>query len=251
MNILRVAQDISKDGSRKALISEINADSCKIELFYDDFCVMEIITSENTFELDKKKLSNRRYMQFADEFIESGLNGKSLIDIKYMINQGHRKQTKCNIKFHFTNALRIVDTKYDIDYRINIGNRDIKPYYTSIGGYTYDRLNSMSSNELLELADNWYVLNFESGGQDGLGNQLCNFEYNGYTFYAYKEIIDGMQRTEYLKKIDFLKTNSILKLDNIPDEMKKELAKSKMLGLKKKIMILYFYEDATPLLKLV
>ena len=203
MNILRVAQDISKDESRKAIISEINADSCKIELFYDDFCVMEIITSENTFELDKKKLSNRRYMQFADKFIESGFNGRSLSNVLDFINHDGRGQTECNIKFYFTNALRIVDTKYGIDYRINIGNRDIKPYCSSISGYTYDRLNSMSSNELLELSGGWDVLNYEEGGYDGIGNHLCYFKYNGYTFYAYKEIIDGMQRTEYLKKIDF------------------------------------------------
>lgn len=250
MSSLRVAQDISKDGKRKAVIKEINASSCKIELYYGDFCVMDIVTSENTLDLDKKKVSNRRYIQFADEFLESGFNGRSLSNVVSFINSGRRRQSKCDVQFYFANALRVDVCGYVIDYQINIGDRYIKARFSS-NNYSYDKLASMSINELLELSSSWDVLSYKYGGYDGIGNRLCYFEYNGYTFYGYRDMLDGMQRTEYLKRIDFLKTKSVLKLDNIPDEMKTELAMSKMLGLNKKLMILYFNEDATPLIKVL
>ena len=43
MSSLRVAQEISKDGKRKAVIEELRASLCKVGLFYDDFCAMEMI----------------------------------------------------------------------------------------------------------------------------------------------------------------------------------------------------------------
>lgn len=251
MSSLRVAQEISKDGSRKALISEINADSCKIELFYDDFCVMEIITSENTFELNKKKLSNRRYIQFADEFIESGFNGSSLSNVVDFINRGCRRQSKCDVQFHFANALRVDNCGYSMKFYLNLFGKDIYAY-DSFASFTYDDLASKSIDELFDLSSAWNVIEYKfTNCYDGIGIQLACFEYKGYTFCAYQDMINRLKRTEYLKKIDYLRTKELFKLDNIPNEMKKELAMSKMLGLNKKLMILYFNEDATPIIKVL
>lgn len=251
MSSLRVAQEISKDGKRKAVIEELRASLCKVDLFYDDFCAMEMIVYDNIFELDKKKMKSRKYIQLIDDFIKSGFKGKSLSNVVNMVNYGTNFGNNCNIEFHFSNELKVEVYGSAIDYYINIDGEYIKSPYSLTTRCTYDKLNSMSLNELLELSNRWNVFSYKNDARDGIGNPLCYFEYNGYTFYAYKEVLDGMQRTEYLKRINFLKTKSLLKLDNIPDEMKKELARSKILGLNKKIMILYFNEDATPAIKVL
>jgi hypothetical protein len=245
MGELRKISDVSSDGLRKVEINEVDASSCIIRLYNDNFCVMDIITKENVFELNRTKLSNRKYLSFAEKHIEKGVGQMSISAIESSVNFGCRQNSRCEMVFHFNSGLMLCcGTHSYTNVSLDIGEGKIISPKGSFDRYSYDYLAGKTSHEIFDLSYAWNVVTREYGKYDGVGNQLCCFEEANIKYYGYQEVIDGLNKTKYLDKVGYLDSKLVINLENLPKKDRVLITKANIIG--KRIVILYFKDDATP-----
>lgn len=243
---LRCIEECSSDGLRKVVI-EAGVDSSSISLFMNDDCIITIKVKENIFDLTKAKLKNRKYLIFAEKFLEKGLEDDTMQSIEDNLNSGTRRVSRCSVNFHFTNGLSCEGSSINLCLH---GNRIQADWYYGKDRKLSDLL-SMSTEDLFNAGKSWGVIKYNSHSnlKDIFGNNLCSFTYNNIDFYGYREMIEGFKNIDYLKKVDYFHTGSIFKMDTFSEKDKKNFAKASMFD--KKILLLYLRDDLIPVYEIL
>lgn len=250
---------VSSDGKRKYLIHPVVEDNtCVIRLFEDDFCVMEMKPMDNVHGLPENEKKDKRYLQFANDYLESGMPNRTIEQIHSLLEPVsldfscddlcdclNSSEDLIHVKFFFKNGLEMTVALY-ISITIGVGEdyiiaNDSEMCYERL---PYKKIAGMSYEELLQVADSWDVdIIKEVKYLDIFGTEIYVLDYKGVPFYTHLGVINAMKHTSYLEKIEYLKTGSILKLDK---KTKDEIAKMKLTNVHKKIFIWSFNEAGEP-----
>lgn len=251
---MRSVEEISIDGLRRVVLSEVNSDNSKLDFFREGFCYLSVEIPENIFNLSKSKLRNRKYLNYAEKFLEEDFGTDTVSTIEKFINFGAKSNSRCSFTFNFPNSLQSIKGSGDpIKVSFNIGIlKSFSYYYCSFKEYSILTLSQMSDKELFNLSGSWDIVDIDySEIKDFADNCLCSFKYNNITYMGYRNVLENFNATKYLNKVDYLNTGKLFKENIFTREENLLITKAVCLKKNITILILYINEDASLVYKIL
>lgn len=238
----------SDDEVRDVVITEFDDCSCLFQLNSEGFCQLEVSVNEDIFELSKKQLRTRPYMVLVNHFLGYGIEDKSYHDVKKLL-KSNKLDIDYSIEMMFKNTLNIQTGLSGIDSVIV----SMEPYED---GYADgpDEYEKVPYGELANLSVSDVFYKFSGWSASELLRVIrhnvfygCNVNYayvDGIYLFMYDDILNTLENNEYLRKVDFINTHKVLKLDNVTEDVTKKLNEASQQS--KMIILTHIHEDGTP-----
>lgn len=240
-------EEVSKDGLRKVVFTQVAEKSTKCEFFEEDLCLVEFEVQENVFNLSEATLSKRKYFHFAGNFITKGIDNITLRRIASILNYNN-----CNITIQPSKFFKfeIIGNKVILTI---IGKFPVVIEHT-LNDYRFNkhliRYYKVGSLKKLEGAGYWKDIDLDmSFYTNNIGVRMSTFDYKNVTFVGCTELLKYFTKLKYLSKVDYFNTGNLFKDNTFTDNDKSFFAK--VAFLRKKVLILNIEDDLSIMYKLI
>ena len=241
-------EEVSKDGLRKVVFTQVAEKSTKCEFFEEDLCLVEFEVQEDVFNISQSVLERRRYFKLACNFLSVGLDDRSLWNIAKILNY-----KDCNIAIYPSDFYKIniisnslvtltIYGEFPVIMKHNLS--DTKFQLHTIKFY------KLASLKKLKNVGYWQGIDLEiTYYTNNLDILMSQFKYKGITFAGCSELLSYFTNPVYLFKVDYFNTGNLFKDNTFTDNDKSFFAK--VAFLRKKVLILNIEDDLSIMYKLI
>ena len=241
---MRSVEEISIDGLRKVVFTEVIPKSTKCEFFEGDNCLIQFTVKENVFNLSQNTLNKRKYIKFGDTFLKDGVDN---CDLRVFLDIINCDKYRINLKFSDVMSVSIYSSKFVniiLSSSISISfNLSFHIWSCECGTFKFYK--QASFKDLLNYFD-WHCVSIHKNRN----SDYNSFEYDGVTFMGYSDILHNFNTMYYLDKVNFFNTGKLFK-ENAFNNKSNELLFAKVKTLKKMILIEHIEEDLSIKYKLI